>query len=162
VSGTVPDYVQPVNMQRPTSKGKPTSMNRTRSSRRLLTAGAIALALSLGTVPIHVGAAGSVPSLLAQAIKNTNTVKTLAHHDTISIVAPTYTVSDTSRGLENETQNREHDYEAVTVKTHPQTGSSKTLKYTIDIIFMNGQTYYRASQLQNKWKTAKGMKFADP
>lgn len=137
-------------------------MTCTRSSHRLLAAGAIALALTFGTVPLHTDAAGSVPSLLAQAIKNTNTVKTLVHHDTITIVSPTYSMSDTSRGLENETQNREQDYESVTVKTHPKTGTAKSLHYTIDIIFMNGQTYYRASQLQNKWKTAKGMTFKDP
>jgi len=101
-------------------------------------------------------------ALLTQAIHNTDTVHTLVHTDTITLTATRGTAVVNARGQEDEVQNRERDYESVNVQLPGQNGSTRKLHYTVDIIFMNGQTYYRTSVQQNKWKSHSGMSFPDP
>lgn len=106
-------------------------------------------------------AASSVQALVAQAEHNTNTVRTLVHHDRRIITSVNGKVTVNDRGAEDEVHNRERDYESVTVRA--KIGKKvQRLHYTADIIFMKGRTYYRISLAKNKWQTRKGMTFADP
>ena len=84
------------------------------------------------------------------------------HTDTITLTTKGGTAAVTSRGAEDEVQNRERDYESVNIQALGQNGKTQKLHYTVDIIFMNGQTYYRTSLQQNKWKSHSGMVFPDP
>jgi hypothetical protein len=107
--------------------------------------------------------AANTASLLAQAVKDTNTVTSLVHHDSTRIVNPSITLSFTATGMEDETLNREQDHEDVHVRAVNKQKKVQTLHYTADIIFMSGKTYYRVSTLaKDAWQTASGMKFNDP
>ncbi|GAC1445307.1 MAG: hypothetical protein NVSMB52_06070 [Chloroflexota bacterium] len=118
----------------------------------LLLAGAVSPAI----------AASSVQTLIADAERNTNTVNTLIHNDEHTVTTPTLSVKVIAHGSEDELRNREQDYESVSVTSRGSGGKAKSLHYTVDIIFMNGTTYYRTSLQKNKWKTHKGMTFPDP
>jgi hypothetical protein len=107
-------------------------------------------------------AASSLQTLVATAEHNTNTVKTLIHHDQTTFSAPAGTVKFTAQGTEDEVRNREQDSESVHVVRRATGGKVTKLNYTIDLIFMNGSTYYRTSQAPTQWKTQKGMTFLDP
>lgn len=131
--------------------------------------GQISAAVLVGAMPLAgsqwsgtADAAPDVSALIATAEHNTNTVNTLVHRDTISIITPSITVKVSARGAEDEVHNREQDYESVSVKASGTGGTVKTLNYTVDIIFMKGLTYYRTSLSNNQWKTRKGMSFPDP
>jgi hypothetical protein len=110
--------------------------------------------------PAH--AATSIQSLVAQAEHNTNTVRTLVHHDQWTITAPNGSLKVSAHGAEDEVKNREQDYESVHVTSRAASGKVSKLNYAVDLIFMNGLTYYRISSAPTQWKTQKGMKFADP
>jgi hypothetical protein len=107
-------------------------------------------------------AAASLAARIAQAEHNTNTVRTLVHHDTESISNTALKIDFTATGTEDETHNREMDNETVTVVGKLKNGKSKTIHYTADIIFLNGKTYYRISLEKNVWKSATGLTFQDP
>jgi hypothetical protein len=125
---------------------------------------AAALALLPGQAIPAVQASTSVQPLVTQAIKNTNSVHTLMHHDTNSISSAGITVKFTGTGSEDEVKNREQDYESVSVTGKTSAGKTVNLHYTADIIFLNRMTYYRISApiQNNTWKTLKGMVFNDP
>ena len=74
----------------------------------------IMLGASLAIQPAArpVDAASSAQSLLAQAEHNTNTVRTLVHHDQTTISSATATLKATTVGSEDEVRNREHDFES--------------------------------------------------
>ncbi len=104
----------------------------------------------------------SVETLIATAEHNTNTVRTLVYHDQLTITGPGGSLKVSARGTEDEIRNREQDYESVLVTKRGAGGKVNTLKYTVDLIFLNGSTYYRTSAAPTTWKTHKGMKFPDP
>lgn len=131
-----------------------------RTSRRL--AASLLLALPLTSLGWPSADAASVPTLVAQAEHNTNTVRTLIHHDQQTSTSKSLTVKITAQGSEDEVHNREHDSEAVSLTAKATNGQMRTLHYTVDLIFMNGLTYYRTSLAKNTWKTKKGMAFTDP
>lgn len=128
---------------------------------RLFSASALtAVALVSGShTPV---CAATVQSLLATAEHNTNTVRTIVHRDSTEIKTPNLTVSSTVRGIEDEVHNRERDFESVTVIGKTSKGVKKTLRYTADVVFMNGFTYYRTTLAKNVWMKQKGMTFRDP
>lgn len=107
-------------------------------------------------------AASALPALIATAERNTNTVRTLVHHDQMTITAPGGSIRVSSHGTEDEVRNREQDYESVHVTRRAAGGKINTLHYTVDLIFMNGLTYYRTSSAPTQWKSQKGMTFPDP
>ena len=106
-------------------------------------------------------ASSSVQALIATAEHDTNTVKTLVHHDVVTRMGATWSVQVTAHGTEDEARNREQDYESVIVK-QTKAGKTTTMSYTVDLIFLNGSTYYRTSSAPTQWKTQKGMTFPDP
>lgn len=123
----------------------------------------LAPSLGLAWMGQPVDAASSVQTLVAQAEHNTNTVRTIVHREQSIISASGVTVKVNAHGSEDEVRNREQDYESVTVTGKDSTGKVKSVHYTVDIIFMNGYTYYRTPLVQNnQWKKQKGMSFADP
>jgi hypothetical protein len=107
-------------------------------------------------------AASSFQTLIATAEHNTNTVRTLVHHDQTTITAPAGSVKFTAQGTEDEVRNREQDSESVHVVRRATNGKITKVNYTVDLIFMNGSTYYRTSAAPTQWKTQKGMTFPDP
>jgi hypothetical protein len=112
--------------------------------------------------PRTVHAASSVQALLAQAEHNTNSVGTLVHKDQTTITSPVAILTATTTGSEDEIRNREHDFESVTL-TGRGKNASKIQHYTLDVIFINGMTYYRTSLLQNnKWQSRRGSSLEDP
>ncbi len=114
------------------------------------------------TPPSSAHAASALQTLVANAERNTNTVRTLIHHDRFTITAPAGSVNVTAHGTEDEVRNREQDYESVHVIQRAANGKVSKLNYSIDLIFLNGSTYYRTSAAPTQWKTQKGMKFSDP
>lgn len=108
-----------------------------------------------------VRAASAIQALVAKAERNTNTVRTLVHHDKVTITAANGSVKVSARETEDEVRNREQDYESVHV-TRRASGKVSKLAYTVDLIFLNGTTYYRLSTAPTTWKTQKGMTFPDP
>jgi hypothetical protein len=120
----------------------------------------VGIAAFVPPVP-SVHAASSIQALIAQAEHNTNTVRTLVHHDQVTITAPNGSVKVSARGTEDEARNREQDYESVHV-IRRASGKVNKLNYTVDLIFLNGSTYYRLSSAPTTWKTQKGMSFPDP
>lgn len=112
--------------------------------------------------PFGTASADNGQALLARALRDTNTVRTLVHHDHLTVNSRTVSVTATSIGAEDEVQNREHDSESVTVKARATNGKIKTLHYTTDFIFLNNLTYYRTSLAHNQWKNHSGMTFTDP
>jgi len=122
-----------------------------------------AAALVLPSMP-SAHAAVDVQALVTQAEHNTNTVGTLMHHDTSTITTPARTVTFTAQGQEDETRNREKDFESVDVTSKTSAGKTQHLHYTADIVFINGTTYYRISApvQNNTWKSQKGATFNDP
>ena len=136
-------------------------------ARRLL--GQIAAAASLLAAPLAITgwvhaahAATNVQVLLAEAERNTNTVNTLAHTDQNTVTTATMTLKVSAHGAEDEIHNREQDYESVSVTGHGAGNKTRNLHYTVDIIFMNGLTYYRTSLTHNVWASHPGMAFPDP
>jgi len=107
-------------------------------------------------------AATNVQVLLSEAEHNTNTVNTLAHTDKNTVTTATMTLKVSARGAEDEIHNREQDYESVSVTGHGAASKIRTVHYTVDIIFMNGLTYYRTSLTHNVWASHPGMTFPDP
>jgi hypothetical protein len=108
-----------------------------------------------------VRAASAVQALVAKAERNTNTVRTLVHHDKVTTIASNGSVTVSAHGTEDEVRNREQDYESVHV-TRRASGKVSKLAYTVDLIFLNGSTYYRLSTAPTTWKMQKGMIFPDP
>lgn len=119
------------------------------------------MAVSLMPAPT-VHAASALQTLVAKAENNTNTVRTLIHHDLYTITAPNGSVNVTAHGTEDEVRNREQDFESVHVTQRAANGKVNKLSYSVDLIFLNGSTYYRTSAAPTQWKTQKGMKFPDP
>jgi hypothetical protein len=118
---------------------------------------------AVGIIPIPtVQAASSLQTLVATAERNTNTVRTLVHHDKFSSTGPGGSVTVSAHGTEDEVRNREQDYESVHVIRRASNGKVSKLNYSVDLIFLNGSTYYRTSAAPTLWKTQKGMKFPDP
>lgn len=133
-------------------------------SRRIVPAAVLAFAgTAVGIFPApNAHAASAIQTLIATAERNTNTVRTLIHHDQVTITASGGTVQITAHGTEDEVRNREQDYESVHVVRHATGGKVSKLSYTVDLIFLNGSTYYRTSAAPTQWKTRKGMTFPDP
>jgi hypothetical protein len=126
----------------------------------------LASVLALSTLslwlPLRVQAAPSTDALLARAVKNTNAVRTLMHHDTSLLTTTQGSVSMTARSAEDEVKKREHDFESVTVHGQNSAGQVKSLHYTMEMIFMNNRTYYRSTLNHNTWDERSGMKMFDP
>lgn len=127
--------------------------------RPISSAAAVTALLSVSGL-VH-AAANPTHRLLQTAVHNTNTVRTLVYHDTTVQTVRQATIRLQTDGQEDEVRNRERDREVLTVRTHLKTGKVRTLHYTIDIIFMNGKTYYRSSLAKNRWQTHAGMTLCD-
>lgn len=129
----------------------------------LATAAILAAASSASLRPARTTqAASNAQSLLAQAEQNTNSVSTLVHKDQTKITSAAAVLTATTTGSEDEVRNREHDVESVTL-TGRGKNASKSQHYTLDIIFINGVTYYRTSLLNNNaWQSRKGTSLKDP
>jgi hypothetical protein len=120
-------------------------------------------AMAVSIIPAStVHAASALQTLVAAAERNTNTVRTLIHHDRFTFTGPGGSVNVSAHGTEDEVRNREQDYESVHVIQHAANGKTNKLSYTVDLIFLNGSTYYRTSSAPTLWKTQKGMTFPDP
>jgi hypothetical protein len=102
-----------------------------------------------------------VQALLAQAVRDTNTVHTLIYTSTSTQTTANTRVIITSRGEEDEVQNRERDQESVTAEMRQSNGQTKKIHYTADIIFLAGHTYYRTSLQSNTWHSRSGMRICD-
>ena len=136
-------------------------LNRARL-RRMAVVSAVAL-VACWAWSAPTGSAAGTSQLLQKAIQDTNTVRTLTYTDRTSVKTKTRSVDALIRGAEDEVQNREHDYESVTVTTAGQNNATpSTLHYTADVIFVNGKTYYRSSRQGNQWKVQSGTAWADP
>jgi hypothetical protein len=127
----------------------------------LVLAAAVAFATTAVIAPM--AHAAGVAALVAKAESDTNSVKSLVHHDSTVAKNPNITISFTATGQEDELHNREQDHEDVHVRGYDSKKKLHTLHYSADIIFLGGKTYYRVSTLnKNAWQTANGMKFNDP
>lgn len=136
-------------------------------SRSRSVAGATAALLLLAFVPSLTGGprraeAATGLQLLAQAERNTNTVRTLSRYGSQTVTQPNSTITLTLRGTEDEVRNRETDSEAVRYSGKTSTGKPRVVRYTLNIVFMNGKTYFRTSLARNKWQTSRGMSVRDP
>jgi hypothetical protein len=118
------------------------------------------LALFVGlALPAH---ASSAQTLLNRAVRDTNTVRTLLYTTKTVETSKNLSLTVNMQGAEDEVANRERDREAVTATARNPQGVKRTVHYTLDIIFMNGKTYYRDSlQQKNAWQTRSGMSFSD-
>jgi hypothetical protein len=100
--------------------------------------------------------------LLAKAIHDTNTVRTLVHHDTMTQVLPNHvTVTISVLGQEDEVRNRERDVESVTLKGVQRNGKHATVHYALEIIFVNGHTFARGLSPHTTWQIYAGTQFTD-
>lgn len=117
--------------------------------------------------------AASSTQSLATAEHNTNTVKTLVHHDILTQSVPTQSgqilkIHTVVLGQEDERANRERDVETVTASLSGKNGKSTTRHYRLEMIFANNRTFYRINVAlipgvtKNKWYVQKGMELADP
>jgi len=86
----------------------------------------------------------------------------MQHHDVIQETAGSVTVHAVIRGLEDEVRNREHDFETVTATGKLANGKTKTVHYTLEVIFINGHTYFRTTLAKNKWQKHSGLTLTDP
>lgn len=100
-------------------------------------------------------------ALLSKAFHNTNTVKTLIYTQTTTQTSSSIKATIVFRGEEDEVANREADHETVTAQIRQTNGKTQKVHYTLDIVFMQGQTYYRSSLQHNQWHMKKGMTFQD-
>ncbi|HLJ68042.1 MAG TPA: hypothetical protein VKX16_11845 [Chloroflexota bacterium] len=133
----------------------------TNSTRAALCLALVCAAFGSFTSATVARAAGAA-SLLARAEKNTNSVSTLIHTDFNVITTPTLIVQVHARGAEDEARNRERDVESVVVTARSGGKTKHTLRYSAEIIFMNGTVYYRTSYHAQKWISARGTRFVDP
>ena len=127
------------------------------------------LGLGALTTPIFTSwsaaSAGSpnAQQLLARAIRNTNSVRTLTYTSTVTLSSKYFAFRTVNRGQEDERGNRERDHESATVQTKDKTGRQQTIRYTVDVIFIHGRTYYRSSLLKNNaWQEQAGTTLLDP
>src|SRR5579859_6127870 len=95
------------------------------------------IAVCMASAP-SVHAASALQTLVARAEQHTNTVRTLIHHDRVTITAATTSVNVPAHGTEDEVRNREQDYESVQVTQRAPNGKINKLSYSIDLIFLNG------------------------
>lgn len=124
--------------------------------------GAVLCALGIAFATTFPASASSVSSLLASAEHNTNTVRTLQHHDVIQETAGSVSINAVVTGQEDEVRNRERDFETVTAKGKLASGKTKTIHYTLEVIFLNGHTYFRTTLAKNKWQKHAGLTLSDP
>jgi hypothetical protein len=120
-------------------------------------AGSVIIAAGLGRAN-----AADVQALVTQAVHNTDTVNTLVHHDLSTIVSGKTSLKASITGAEDEVANREQDSETVRVTGPGLNGSTQTIHYTLEVIFIKGYTFYRSSQQNNQWKQQKGTTLKDP
>lgn len=125
-------------------------------------AGVLLCILGIAFAAVRPAGASSVSSLLSAAEHDTNTVRTLQHHDVIQETSGNVSVHAVITGLEDEVRNREHDFETVTATGKLANGKTKTVHYTLEVIFMNGHTYFRTTLAKNKWQKHSGLTLTDP
>lgn len=108
--------------------------------------------------PSHVFAA----SLLTTAIHDTDTVKTLQYSMEIVQRFSNGTLTSIVQGKEDEVRNREQDHQAVVERVKNKKGKMVTAAYSVNVVFLNGETYYQHPLLKDKtWHTKGGMAFSD-
>jgi hypothetical protein len=119
--------------------------------------------LALGPVHGEVANAATVTvdrQLLA-AIENTDVAGTYVEATNGIVSGP---AGSMHRVLHNEYDNahdREQDHAEYTITTRTL-GRTKTLRYTLDLIMLDGRTYYRSSLHDRSWKVKKGYGYTDP
>jgi hypothetical protein len=125
-------------------------------------AGLLALASALVPIMMPAHAAGSgMPSLVARALQNTNSARTLVHRDQSVLTTPMGTVKTGGQGTEDEVHGRKHLQESIAVAITGADNKVRKEQYTVELIFVPGLTYYRTS-LAPRWSQQKGAAFADP
>lgn len=120
-----------------------------------------AVALILSTAASPRAASGSATTILARAIANTNSVRTLRHYDKIVRTAKYGTISIAIVGQEDEVHNRERDVETVRLSARQHNGKTVSSGYKIAVIFANGHTFVRGLTPPTTWSIRKGMQFLD-
>jgi hypothetical protein len=111
------------------------------------------------TPPTH--AAAAMPALVSRALQNTNNVRTLVRRDQSVLTTPIGTVTTRGQSKEDEVHARKQVQESVSVAISGADGKVHNVRYTVDLIFVPGFTYYRTS-LAPRWARQKGTAFADP
>ena len=124
----------------------------------LVLSGSLAM-VSPSTHPV--AAAAGMPSLVARAVQNTNTARTVVHQDQSVLTTPVGTVKTHGQGIEDEVHARKHLQESIAVAIAGADGKVRNLRYTVDLIFVPGFTYSRTS-LAPRWTRQTGTAFADP
>lgn len=122
----------------------------------------LAASISLAFPSRGVRAAAGFDALLAQAVHNTDTVRTIMQTDRSTITTPKGTIVFSERGEEDEVRNRERDSESVSVTAFRKGRAPRKLHYTASVIFLNGHTYFRSSLNKNHWQLHAGTVFLDP
>ncbi len=101
-------------------------------------------------------------SLLATAIHDTDTVKTLQYSDQFVEHFSNGTLTTLVQGQEDEARNREQDRQTVVERVKNSKGKTVTGAYAVNVVFLNGETYYQHPLMKDKtWRTRKGMSFND-
>lgn len=118
----------------------------------------IVLALSIWARPAH---ASGTPALLTRAIHDTDTVKTLQYTNQFVQTFSNGTVITAVQGQEDEARNRERDHETMVTHGKSKQGKIVTRAYVVNVVFLNGQTYYQHPLQSKLWHTKKGMTFKD-
>ncbi|GAC1319243.1 MAG: hypothetical protein NVS2B16_02640 [Chloroflexota bacterium] len=120
--------------------------------------GLLVVPLALASFSTAGASSVNLKLLLAQANKNNNSVRTLVYTTKLDIISRYRTIHTTMRGEEDEIANREQDHESASVLSTAKTGQKRSIKYTIDVVFISGRTYYRSSLAKNNvWQEKPGM-----
>lgn len=114
--------------------------------------------LAVAGWPGHADASVNVKQLLTAATHDNNTVHTLEYTSTVDVTSKYRTIHTVVKGEEDEVANREQDHEQTAVQTVSQKGQKQSVHYTVDIVFINGRTYYRSTlSKSNVWQEKPGM-----
>jgi hypothetical protein len=118
----------------------------------------ITLALCVWARPAH---AAGAQALLARAIQDTNTVKTLQYTNQFVQTFSNGTVITAVQGQEDEARNRERDHETMITRGKTKQGKLVTRAYVVNVVFLNGRAYYQHPLKDKIWHSQKGMVFKD-
>ncbi|MGI8825423.1 MAG: hypothetical protein ACR2JC_07240 [Chloroflexota bacterium] len=123
---------------------------------------AVALLTMAGWAP---AAAGSTATqrLLSQASQNTNSVRTITYTILKDERSTNLSFKLVDHGAEDEVANSEQHHMSAVVHEKIASGRMRTIKYTVDLIFIHGRTYYRSNLFKNNaWQERIGSVLHDP
>jgi hypothetical protein len=111
-----------------------------------------------GTQPV---AASSSLKLLNLAVRDVNTVNSLVYTKTVVEVSKHAHITIFIRGQEDDIHNREQDHETFSANGTQKDGKKATVRYVLDVIFIDNQTYFRRSTDKGKWSKQAGTNYTD-